>query len=106
MSELNPCPGCGREPDFEEGKNVFRVACWRCDSIDYITSRSASGAISAWNAATSDDRSAPDKKTLRDEFAMAALSGLLANGYDPFGFDLAAKRVYLIADAMIKERSK
>jgi hypothetical protein len=46
-------------------------------------------------------------KTLRDEFAMAALSGLLAGrseaGCDPYGHAIEA---YQCADAMMTEREK
>ena len=47
----------------------------------------------------------PDVKTLRDEFAMAALQGILAGRWtgNPDDFALTA---YAHADAMLKERTK
>lgn len=114
MTKLNPCPDCGREPDFEEGAKVFRVACWDCSPIEFVTARTASGAINAWNAATSDGTTNQSGKTLRDEFAMAALAGLqqvyweTIEGYES-GKHLVkcmAESAYEIADTMLKERSK
>lgn len=46
-------------------------------------------------------RVAPGFKTLRDEFAMAALTGLLAGGNVP---NLASKHAYAIADTMMEIR--
>ena len=46
-------------------------------------------------------------KTLRDEFAMAAISGLLSNPTIGFeSFDAAAKAAGKMADAMLAERKK
>ena len=104
MTKLNPCPDCGREPDFEERGSVFRVACWRCSSTEYITARSASGAMNAWNAATGDSATAQSGKTLRDEFAMAALTGMLQ--IEGLTYQEIASGAYQLADTMIKERSK
>ncbi len=42
---------------------------------------------------------------LRDMFACAALTGLLAKGYD-FDTEHAVNVVYTIADAMLAERAK
>jgi hypothetical protein len=56
-------------------------------------------------------RSTTATKTLRDEFAMAALTGLLADpGYDPTA-NRAASDAYqmadaMMADAMMAERQK
>ena len=45
-----------------------------------------------------------EQPTLRDRFAMAALTGMIAaHGYD---YDGAARYAYSYADAMIKERAK
>lgn len=46
---------------------------------------------------------APERPTLRDQFAMAALTGLLGFGDDLDPYD-AASLSYTIADAMMKER--
>jgi len=42
----------------------------------------------------------------RDEFAMAALTGLLAHNGLPFGDDgfFVARHAYTLADAMLKQR--
>lgn len=48
-------------------------------------------------------------KTLRDEFAMAALTGLLAHGLDDDDRPTPARYseiAYMIADAMLKQRTK
>lgn len=108
MSKLNPCPDCGREPDFEERGKTFRVACWHCSSTEFITARTASGAINAWNAATGDGTTNQSGKTLRDEFAMAALVGRVSEStsYVPTRYELIASDCYKMADAMLKERNK
>jgi len=41
----------------------------------------------------------------RDQFAMAALQGLLASkGKSVYGFDVTAEQAYICADAMLKAR--
>ena len=47
----------------------------------------------------------PREKTLRDEFAMAAMQGILANGYAG-EFSNCAMRAYAQADAMMEARKK
>jgi len=53
-------------------------------------------------------RIAPEAKTLRDEFAMAALTGLLANSVDDgsMGAEDWASDAYLFADKMMEARKK
>lgn len=47
------------------------------------------------------------KRTLRDEFAAAALTGLLREGEDSANTDLAlAQRAYDIAEAMLQVRAE
>jgi hypothetical protein len=48
----------------------------------------------------------PLGKTLRDEFAMAALTGLLADPGDDPTANRAASDAYRMADAMMAERQK
>lgn len=48
------------------------------------------------------DPADPDRPTLRDQFAMAALTGLLAHGFA--GRSAPATEAYAIADAMMKAR--
>ena len=50
------------------------------------------------------DESATGKKTLRDEFAMQAISGLALHQLDHW--DKAATRAYLLADQMMIARDK
>ena len=54
------------------------------------------------------DEPAPETKTLRDEFAMAALTGLLANAVDDgsMGAEDWASDAYLFADKMMEARKK
>lgn len=47
-----------------------------------------------------------DTKTLRDEFAMAAMNGLLASIDADADIDQVPSLSYLIADAMLAERAK
>lgn len=48
---------------------------------------------------------AKQKKTLRDEFAMAAIN-IAADRYGSFPAELIAKDAYAFADAMMKERNQ
>lgn len=43
-------------------------------------------------------------ETLRDRFAMAALTGLLAADASPLAFSLASRHAWLMADKMMAER--
>ena len=106
MTKLNPCPDCGREPDLEEHGKAFRVACWHCSSTEFITARSANGAVNAWNAATGVGRSEPGDKTLRDEFAAITLPLVWHASSDNTPLDDIAARAYNMVDAMLKERNK
>lgn len=45
-----------------------------------------------------------EKKTLRDEFAMAALSGLIARAYSESDWEKLPIICYKLADAMLKAR--
>jgi hypothetical protein len=49
---------------------------------------------------------AKQKKTLRDEFAMAALTGLISINPAPKSLDGIAEFSYLAAESMMKERNK
>lgn len=106
MSGLNPCQKCGSEPSVNVLDDSVTVCCGRCDSDDeyFIIGKSAVGAVNAWNAVTSEQPA----KTLRDEFAMAVISGYMATD-SSISNDSAvwfAEYAYLVADAMLKERSK
>lgn len=121
MSKLNPCPQCGSEPDFKflEADDHFGdeyvVGCKSCRDTILGRSKSANGAINAWNAATGEQ----PVKTLRDEFAMAALTGLLVNSGGPIqalntcgwglvncSVDEVSSFVFSLADDMVRERNK
>lgn len=54
------------------------------------------------------ERAAQDKKTLRDEFAMAALSGYMATGlcFNGESAEWAVTNSYKIADAMLAAAPK
>lgn len=107
MTELNPCPRCGNEPDIFERNSrdiSFQASCGECGDETFIVSNSANGAMNAWNAATGEQPT----KTLRDEFAMAAISGYMTrescihSGYAEW----AVAHSYEVADLMLKERRK
>jgi hypothetical protein len=63
--------------------------------------------VGAGLPARSETFTADARKTLRDEFAMAALTGLVSGRAGSHPSDQAnyAKRAYEIADAMLKARS-
>lgn len=44
------------------------------------------------------------RNTLRDDFARAALTGMLARGWEPE--DLVVERAFLLADKCMKERAR
>ena len=46
----------------------------------------------------------PERPTIRDQFAMAALTGLLASHLQQLTHTTAALNAWAIADAMMKER--
>lgn len=48
----------------------------------------------------------PDKLTLRDQFAMAALTGLLAQTDKPVSAAEFARQAYVAADAMMEARAR
>ncbi|MFZ6727386.1 hypothetical protein ACO0K2_17985 [Undibacterium sp. MH2W] len=56
--------------------------------------------------ALAEEEQKPQEKTLRDEFAMAALTGMLADSEYAGNVDDYAHYAYKCADAMIKARSK
>jgi Lar family restriction alleviation protein len=93
---MKPCPFCGGIPDYIQSGELHYVRCDDClAQVDYCDSES--DAVSKWN------QRADNKITLRDQFAMAALTGLLANNDSDLheGEHLMA---YRIADAMMKQR--
>ena len=49
---------------------------------------------------------AAGEKTLRDEFAMAVLHGMLGFGWDKRSSEAYAKEAYKIADSMLEARKK
>ena len=105
MTELNPCPSCGNEPDiFEYRDNYSHIYCIECGDHTEAKSFSVSGAINAWNEATGGQQ--PRSKTLRDEFAMIALALAWQSSSDVTPIDDIAAKSYIMADAMLKERDK
>lgn len=50
--------------------------------------------------------SASERPTLRDQFAMAAMTGMLANPNNGGTYELLAEAAYGYADAMLAERAK
>lgn len=106
MSGLNPCPKCGSEPSVNVLDDSVTVCCGRCDSDDeyFIIGKSAVGAMNAWNAVTSEQPA----KTLRDEFAMAVISGYMTREsciHSEYA-EWAVTHSYEIADLMLKGRNK
>lgn len=52
------------------------------------------------------EKQLPEQKTLRDEFAMAALTGLIANPQNMNALKQNAEAAYRYADAMLEARKK
>lgn len=107
MSELKPCPFCGatnvRVKCIEEF--TYSVKCHQCAAFG-PDAPSTADAVTRCNDCTA--RSPTLTKTLRDEFAMAALTGLEASlGADvEIPPDKAAQYAYARAASMMKEREK
>jgi len=112
MSELKPCPSCWSTKVYvvrsltnvTAEANYPKAQCLDCGCLGPFA-KTSDEAVRAWNAIP---RKVPPNKTLRDEFAMAALTGLLA-GLESDGHlahDDAAQFAYDRADAMMKEREK
>lgn len=118
MDKVKPCPRC-RTPysrvvntraNFMASADRFAVFCNQCN---YMANEcdTPEQALSAWDAILRPQPPMP--KTLRDEFAMAALTGLMTirdddpqNDYIVYGPETAAAVAYAIADAMMKEREE
>lgn len=104
MIKLNPCPQCGNEPDLNVGHQDSWVICRSCGISVAAGATTVSAAINGWNDVTANFTQ--PVKTLRDEFAMAVLSGLLASGEYSKDYDLArATRLsFRYAELMLEER--
>jgi hypothetical protein len=80
---------------------LTHTACWRADGRFSGDDEHRQDLISEVYVS---DTPAPETKTLRDEFAMAALQGMLAS---EAAFDRnMAEYAYEYADAMMEERKK
>lgn len=113
MSKMEPCPACRSTrvyvmrslTETSAAGNLPKVQCPDCCCVGPVAETSDE-AIRAWNAIPR----APVQptKTLRDEFAMAALSGLLARMRPDaiYTYEDLVAQAYAIADAMMKEREK
>ena len=104
MTRLNPCPKCGSEPEFLFMNDKPFLFCAVCDLKANPCGLSANEAVNAWNRITSEQKT----KTLRDEFAMAVISGYMATEscLNSESAEWAVTHSYEIADLMLKERSK
>jgi hypothetical protein len=88
-------------------ENKGNCPCSKCVCKDF-TDRLSSKAQAANKPKPARKPAAP-KPTLRDEFAMAAVSGMLAArtlGITPHSCDYLSIDAYSIADAMLIERAK
>ncbi len=106
MSELKPCPFCDATNVKVKCMEEFTY-CGRCRQCDALgpDAPTLADAVTRWNDCAA--RSPDPTRTLRDEFAMAALSGLMGhpqNSVTDRSGD--AEICYLYADAMMKEREK
>lgn len=107
MTELKPCPFCGARTAFVKylGDDAHGVQCGQCFSWGPDAPTKAD-AVTCWNGCAA--RSSDPVETLRDVFAMAALSGLLARMQPGavYTYDELVAQAYAIADAMMKERER
>lgn len=96
------------EPE-ETGYNTNCVPHGWSQDLGKIRNRGAEPLVGLWAAAAPRDRFTDTThmpaKTLRDEFAMAALTGMLASDMDAEDATFA-RASYTFADAMMLERSK
>lgn len=117
MTEIKPCPACRSTRAYVMRSLIEMTAvggrpnvqCLDCGCLGPIAETSDE-AVRAWNAIP---RKTPPATTLRDEFAMAALPGVLTwinqSGRDVLSGGVAvfaAEMSYATADAMMKEREK
>lgn len=86
---LSSCTFCGQESCNGAGCDARRV---------FIDRHKESGAVPSM------DSFDPSTVTLRDQFAMAALTGLFGCGRETMTEENIAKDVYRMADAMMTER--
>ena len=85
----------GTTSDFSEASDyVWQVDDSGTDIMEYALDESQ------------DQKDQEPQKTLRDEFAMAALTGLLNAYAHRYDHEDSVKEAYLIADMMMKARSK
>lgn len=104
MTELNKCPLCGNEPDLTVFSDCISTVVCECGLAVDVGATNGDAAINGWNDVTANFTQ--PVKTLRDEFAMAVLSGLLASGEYSKDYDLArATRLsFRYAELMLEER--
>ena len=79
---------------------------WICTKVDGCSciGKQPSAIVSCLNYLKGGVETAPERPTLRDQFAMAALTGLLASHLQQLTHTTAALNAWAIADAMMKER--
>lgn len=83
---MNTCTQCGKDSGL---KRLMPDNSWRCAGCVEMEESAHNATLAARSA-------------LRDQFAMAALTGLLAQEY-PFDTEISEK-AYKFADAMLKAR--
>lgn len=106
MNKINPCPLCGSEPVLTVYSGYINGVVCGCGLAVEVGATTGDEAINGWNDVTANFTQ--PVKTLRDEFAMAALNGAIAanSNYRPVSYDDLAADCYSVADAMLKERGK
>jgi hypothetical protein len=103
------CPFCGVRPEIEPWhggpKTKRMVACSNedCDVSPQVTGDTDLLARDKWNRRAPAPEHAEEFASLRDQFAMAALQGILATAM-PIGYRTAAEEAGEYADAMMKAR--
>lgn len=100
--ELKPCPVCGQMPDENWYGNDRYISCQNEDCMLAQTEFNPE----AWNNCRPNHTEQPlEMVTLRDRYAMAALTGLLAHdAWISTDTSLFAKDAFAVADQMMKQR--
>ena len=117
MTKLNPCPLCGNEPDLTVYSGYINGVVCICGLAVEVGATTGDAAINGWNDVTANFTQ--PAKTLRDEFAMAAMQAIrsgpewqllemksiVAGNSDLNLEGVISHFAYKQADEMLKERS-
>lgn len=110
MSELLPCPSCGSDELFIEGKRICQVRCGSCDMVG--PAGEWDEGINRWNSfprAECDRKLPTTTEGTSDRVMLAglAMQGILASDTErSLSYELAIELAVSIADALLAELAK